>query len=90
MSTKTTASQAAADQDTQHLVVEGHGNSPAAWTLVAVSLFGILVGCIGFCIPSAAVMIVGAVITVVGFVLGYVLKAAGFGVGGHRVKQNQH
>lgn len=59
-----------------------HGNSPAAWTLVGVMMLGFLVAGIGFIALTLWVVIVGAVLCVLGLVLGRVLSAAGYGVNG--------
>ncbi|WP_026554305.1 HGxxPAAW family protein [Arthrobacter sp. 35W] len=70
----------------------GHGNSPAAWTCVAVMLIGALVSCIAFVIgvDATVLFIVGIGVMVVGLILGLVLRAAGYGVGGSKLKNTGH
>lgn len=75
------------EQDRPAPVVPGkghdhHGNSPAAWTLVGVMTLGFLVAGIGLITLVIWVIVLGAVIGVVGLVLGRVLSAAGYGVNG--------
>ncbi|MCO1339878.1 hypothetical protein BJH93_13410 [Kocuria polaris] len=72
--------------DPMHSEQPGHGNSIAAWAMVAVMLLGFLVGCIGFTIPNIPVLVVGIVIIPLGLILGWILKKAGFGVGGAKSK----
>ncbi|WP_125612861.1 HGxxPAAW family protein [Specibacter cremeus] len=70
----------------------GHGNSPAAWTCVAVMLLGALVSCIAFVIgPDATVaFIIGIVVMILGLGLGFGMKVAGYGVGGSKLKNTGH
>ncbi|MDJ0318059.1 MULTISPECIES: HGxxPAAW family protein [Arthrobacter] len=91
MSNKSTAS-VAVQEPMDHSVELGHGNSPAAWTSVAVMLVGVLVGCIAFLIGESAMLLfwIGVGIIAVGVILGPVLKAAGYGVGGSKLKSNGH
>lgn len=57
-----------------------HGNSPAAWTAVAVALVGVLVCAVAF-IPHAnwVLFIIGAVLVLASLVVGKVMSAAGMG-----------
>lgn len=75
-----------------HSIELGHGNSPAAWTSVTVMLVGTIVGCIAFVIGESATLLfwIGVGIIAVGVILGPVLKAAGYGVGGSKLKNNGH
>lgn len=75
-----------------HSIELGHGNSPAAWTSVTVMLVGVVVGCIAFLIGESATVlfVIGVGIIVLGVILGPVLKMAGYGVGGSKLKSNGH
>ncbi|WP_323961718.1 hypothetical protein GC088_07130 [Arthrobacter sp. JZ12] len=76
----------------------GHGNSPAAWTCVFVMLAGAALSSFAYILASTEgnkdfgtlLFWIGALIIVIGLVLGFVLKKAGFGVGGHRLKNSGH
>ncbi|MGA1837078.1 HGxxPAAW family protein [Herbiconiux sp. 11R-BC] len=68
----------------------GEGHSPAAWTLVVVSLLGIALGTVAFFLEIAWLVWVGVAITLIGFLLGWVLGKAGYGVGGSRVQHKEH
>lgn len=76
--------------DPMHAEQPGHGNSIAAWAMVAVMLLGFLVGCIGFTIANIPVLVVGVVVILLGLVLGWILQKAGFGVGGSKSKPSSH
>ncbi len=87
-----TAGSAAATEDVDHSVELGHGNSPAAWTTVAIMLVGAAIACIAFALGSAATVlfIIGMVIMLIGLGVGYGMRAAGYGVGGHKLKSDGH
>jgi len=68
----------------------GEGHSPAAWTTVVVSLLGIAIGTVAFFLAVVWLVWVGVAITLVGFLLGFVLSKAGYGVGGSRVQHKEH
>ena len=73
-----------------HSIDLGHGNSPAAWTCVIVMLVGALIAAIAFVIASTPIFIGGAVVMVVGLILGYVMRKAGYGVEGSKLKNSGH
>ena len=68
----------------------GHGSSPAAWIAVVIMLFAVTAGTLAFWfdLPWAVYASVG--LLVIGAIAGWVLRKAGFGVGGARVKQKAH
>lgn len=76
----------------------GHGNSPAAWTCVFVMLAGAALSSFAFVFASfegnleagTILFWIGILIMVIGLALGIILKKAGFGVGGHRLKNSEH
>ncbi|MHA7306679.1 HGxxPAAW family protein [Arthrobacter sp. TMN-49] len=75
-----------------HSIELGHGNSPAAWTSVTIMLVGTIVGCIAFVIGTSATTLfwIGVGIIAVGLIAGPVLRAAGYGVGGSKLKNTGH
>jgi hypothetical protein len=75
-----------------HSIELGHGNSPAAWTSVTVMLVGTIIGCIAFVLGEDATLLfwIGVGVIVVGVILGPVLRAAGYGVGGSKLKNTGH
>ncbi|WP_104111647.1 MULTISPECIES: HGxxPAAW family protein [unclassified Arthrobacter] len=79
-------------ENVDHSVELGHGNSPAAWSSVLVMLVGALVACIAFVIGAEATLVfwIGVAVIAVGVILGPVLKAAGYGVGGSKLQNNGH
>ncbi|AIX99893.1 hypothetical protein ART_0295 [Arthrobacter sp. PAMC 25486] len=91
MSNKTAAS-VSVQEPIDHSIELGHGNSPAAWTSVAVMLIGVLIGCVAFLMGESATLLfwIGVGVIAVGVILGPVLKMAGYGVGGSKLKSNGH
>ncbi len=87
-----TGQRATATQDVDHSIELGHGNSPAAWTMVAVMLVGAAISCFAFALgkDASVLFIIGLVIMAIGLVVGYVLRASGYGVGGRKLKSNGH
>ncbi|MCZ2403415.1 hypothetical protein IV498_09520 [Paenarthrobacter sp. Z7-10] len=79
-------------EDAAHPGELGHGNSPAAWTCVAIMLVGSLISCIAFAFgPSATIpFILGLVIMVIGLGVGWAMRRAGYGVGGDKLKNDGH
>ena len=68
----------------------GHGNSPAAWTCVIVMLVGALIMAIAFVIANTPIFIAGGVVMLAGLVIGFVMRKAGYGVGGSKIKNTGH
>jgi VIT1/CCC1 family predicted Fe2+/Mn2+ transporter len=68
----------------------GHGNSPAAWTAVIIMLIAFAIGTLAFWFDIAWLVWAAAGLFVVGAIVGLVLKRAGFGVGGDRLKPTAH
>lgn len=66
----------------------GHGNTVAAWAMFGVMFVGFLVSCIAFTIPNWILFWAGGVVILVGLVVGGVLRAAGYGVGGKHTKSH--
>lgn len=70
--------------------VVGHGNTPAAWTLVLVCTVGVLIGAIAFDMHNAFFTWIGVAVTVLGLLIGLLMKAAGLGKNGSRLKPSHH
>jgi hypothetical protein len=66
----------------------GHGDSVAAWAAVIVILVAFTAGTFAFWFDQAALVWACAGLAVAGLALGFVLKAAGYGVGGSKSKSN--
>ncbi len=73
----------------------GHGDSPAAWTAVAVMLLGFAVGTVAlfleFTYPLELMWLVwvGAVLVVLGLVVGWLMRRMGYGVNGERLASSK-
>ncbi|QYF90523.1 HGxxPAAW family protein [Arthrobacter sp. PAMC25284] len=73
-----------------HAEPSGHGNSPAAWTCVIVMLVGALIASIAFVIANTPIFIVGSAIMVIGLIVGWIMRKAGYGVGGSKLTNSGH
>ena len=58
---------------------DDHGHSVAAWTAVAIILVGAVIMSLAVVFPHLVWFVVGAVIAVIGAIVGKVLAMAGFG-----------
>jgi len=68
----------------------GHGDSPAAWTAVTVMIAALSVGTVAFYLQVWWLVIASAVATLVGWGLGFVLSAIGWGVRGPKFQPKEH
>ena len=68
----------------------GHGNTPAAWTCVLIMIVGARVSSIGFVLASWVVFGGGLGLMAVGLIVGWVMRKAGYGVGGSKLSGNGH
>jgi hypothetical protein len=73
-----------------HSEPTGHGNSPAAWTCVIIMLIGALIASIAFVIANTPIFIGGFVVMLVGLLAGWIMRKAGYGVGGSKLKNSGH
>ncbi|GAB4007475.1 HGxxPAAW family protein [Nocardioides ultimimeridianus] len=66
-------------------MADNHGNTPAAWTAVLISLAGFVVGAVGIMVEpvNMAIFWVGAAIVVAGGVVFAVMAKLGFHEPGH-------
>jgi hypothetical protein len=62
----------------------GHGSSPAAWTAVVIMLIGIAIGTAALFLNVLGLVWLGAALIPIGLIVGGIMKAVGFGVGGAR------
>jgi hypothetical protein len=69
--------------DPTHAEPLGHGNSPAAWTLVLLVLLGAVLVSIGMLADLMFFTITGIVAAAAGVVAGFVMGKAGMGTKGH-------
>ncbi|WP_211878597.1 HGxxPAAW family protein [Pseudarthrobacter albicanus] len=94
MSKATVSASQSARADIQdgidHSEPTGHGNSPAAWTCVIIMLIGALIASIAFVIANTPIFIAGAVVMLAGLLAGWVMRKAGYGVGGSKLKNSGH
>lgn len=67
----------------------GHGDSVAAWTAMIIVMVGVGAGTLAFWFDQAPLVWASAVVTALGVPVGYLLKRAGYGVGGKKSK-NSH
>ena len=56
-----------------------HGNTPAAWTGVMISLVGFVVGGIGMVIDQWALFWVGVALVPIGAIVGKIMQKMGLG-----------
>lgn len=68
----------------------GHGNSPAAWTAVLVMLLGAALSSFAFIIAGELLFWAGIALMFAGLLVGWIMKRAGYGVDGHKLKNNGH
>ena len=68
----------------------GHGHSPAAWIAVTVMLLALAVAGIAFFLGVWWLVIAGGVGVLVGWALGFVLAALGWGVKGPKFQPQEH
>jgi len=68
----------------------GHGHSPAAWIAVTVMLLALSVAGIAFFLGVWWLVIAGGVGVLVGWALGFVLAALGWGVKGPKFQPKEH
>jgi hypothetical protein len=88
----TATNQARQDEVTADIHAEpvGHGNSPAAWTCVLIMIVGSIAAAIGFIIASNPVFWGGIGVIAIGLIVGGVMRKAGYGVGGNKLKKSGH
>ena len=73
-----------------HLADPGHGHSPAAWTNVLLMLVGLSIATVALFLSAWPVLIAGAIVFVVGPIVGFIMKKAGYGVNGPKYQPKAH
>jgi purine-cytosine permease-like protein len=68
----------------------GHGHSPAAWTAVIVMLSALSVGTVAFFLGLWWLVTASVIATVVGWILGFLLAAMGWGAQGPKYQPKEH
>ncbi len=68
----------------------GHGHSPAAWTAVIIMLVAFAIGTVAFYFDAPWIVVASAVLLIVGLIVGWILKRAGYGVGGSKYQPKGH
>ena len=73
-----------------HSIEPSHGDSVASWTTVIIIMVAVTAGTIFFWLELPALVFASAGLVVVGLVVGWALKRAGYGVGGAKSKGTGH
>lgn len=68
----------------------GHGHSPAAWTAVVVMTIALSIGTVAFYLQVWWLVFASAGLTLVGWGLGFLLAAWGWGVRGPKYQPKDH
>jgi len=68
----------------------GHGHSPAAWTAIVIMLAAITIGTLFFFLENSTMVWVSAGLLVVGLLVGWGMKKAGYGVNGPKYTPKEH
>jgi len=71
-------------------VEPGHGHSPAAWTAVIIMLVAFTIGTIAFFYAQPIIVWAAAGLAIVGLIVGWIMKRAGYGVGGAKYTPKGH
>ncbi|MDN4596022.1 DUF6704 family protein [Leifsonia virtsii] len=71
-------------------VEPGHGHSPAAWTAVIIMLIAFAIGAVAFFYDAPVIVWASAGLAVVGLIVGWIMKRAGYGVGGDKYTPKGH
>jgi len=66
-----------------------HGNTPAAWTGVAIILVGFVVAGLGLIVDSMLMFWIGVALWPIGGVAGIVMQKMGMGAQRHEAAQNR-
>ncbi|MEY4019225.1 MAG: hypothetical protein RLZZ594_338 [Actinomycetota bacterium] len=66
----------------------GHGDSVASWATVSTIMVAFVIGTFAFWFDQPAIVWASAILAVAGLGLGFVLKRAGYGVGGAKSKSS--
>lgn len=70
----------------ENQIEPGHGDSLAAWTTVSIIIGAFALGTLFFWLDIAPLVWASAGLALVGLVIGFFLRKAGYGVGGSKSK----
>ncbi|MDQ0094531.1 MULTISPECIES: HGxxPAAW family protein [Micrococcaceae] len=70
--------------DPMHAEEIGHGNSKAAWAAVGIMMVGFVAGGIAFAAHNHLVVYICSGVVLLGLVVGWIMKKAGYGVNGSK------
>jgi len=73
-----------------HSIEPGHGDSVASWTTVIIIMVAVTAGTLFYWFDMPALVYASAGLVVVGLLVGWALKAAGYGVNGAKSKGTGH
>lgn len=73
-----------------HSIEPSHGDSVASWTTVIIIMVAVAAGTIFFWLEQPVLVYASAGLVVVALVIGWLLKRAGYGVGGSKSKGAGH
>jgi multisubunit Na+/H+ antiporter MnhG subunit len=68
----------------------GEGHSPAAWTAVVIMLLAFTIGTLAFWFDLAWLVWASVGILIIGPIVGYIMKRAGYGVNGPKYQPKEH
>ncbi|MEV7694378.1 DUF6704 family protein [Microbacterium sp. NPDC089189] len=68
----------------------GHGHSPAAWTAVVIMLVAVALGTLFFVLDLPVLVWASVVLLVIGLIVGWALKRAGWGANGPKYVAKEH
>ncbi|MCC9204955.1 HGxxPAAW family protein [Arthrobacter sp. zg-Y769] len=97
MSTRTTEDHLGAGQENEgeshasiHDETIGHGNTPAAWACVLIMIIGAAVSSVAYIMASYIGFFAGIAVMLVGLLVGFIMRKAGYGVNGSKLKKSSH
>lgn len=67
-----------------HSIEPSHGDSVASWTTVIIIMVAVAAGTIAFWLEQPVLVFASGGLVVVALVVGWLLKRAGYGVGGSK------
>ncbi len=68
----------------------GHGNTPAAWTVVVILLLAFTIGTFAFWFEQPWLVWSSVALAVVGLIVGGVMRRLGYGKGGSKLAPSSH
>lgn len=68
----------------------GEGNSPAAWTAVAIMLVAVIAGVVFFWLDMPLFVAASVGLLVLGLIVGWAMSKAGYGVNGPKYTPKAH